>query len=134
MIYKSVFAWFGLMILAVLNGAIRELGYKSAIGELPAHQLSTLTLIILFGIYFYFIFKKIKMTNNVNAWTVGIIWFSLTLLFEFGMGIFVNKQSLRELLHAYNLFEGQVWLFIPLWVLTAPYVFYKVSILKSEIK
>ncbi|NVM20147.1 MAG: hypothetical protein HWN68_00015 [Desulfobacterales bacterium] len=40
--------WIGLFALAVLNGAIREIFYKEALGELAAHQLSTLTGCLLF--------------------------------------------------------------------------------------
>jgi hypothetical protein len=49
MILPYIFAWFILVVAAILNGAIREAVYKNSLGELHAHQLSTLTGIILFG-------------------------------------------------------------------------------------
>ena len=46
-----LFAWFPMLILAILNGILRDLGYKKYIGDLAAHQLSTVSLLILFGVY-----------------------------------------------------------------------------------
>ncbi len=49
MILRYAAAWLLLMIAAVANGAVRELVYRPAAGELAAHQISTLTAILLFG-------------------------------------------------------------------------------------
>ena len=49
MILRYAAAWLLLMIAAVANGAVRELVYRSAVGELAAHQISTVTAILLFG-------------------------------------------------------------------------------------
>ena len=51
MLLTYTLAWFPLVILAILNGALRERGYKRFMSELRAHQLSTLIGIILVGIY-----------------------------------------------------------------------------------
>ena len=44
---KYILVWFVLVIVAIINGAIRNEVYKDALGDLRAHQLSTLTGIIL---------------------------------------------------------------------------------------
>ncbi len=49
MILKYFFAWFGMMVLAIINGGLRDLAYKSHVGDLPAHQISTVILIVLFA-------------------------------------------------------------------------------------
>jgi hypothetical protein len=38
-------------LLAILNATVREKYFKNNLSELAAHQLSTVTLIILIGIY-----------------------------------------------------------------------------------
>ena len=48
-----VAAWFGLVVLAVMNGTLREKGYGPYLTELSAHQLSTLLGIVLFGFYIW---------------------------------------------------------------------------------
>ncbi len=49
----------------------------------------------------------------------------MTEAFEFGMGRFIEGASWNTLFHAYNVFVGQVWMFVPLWVLIGPYVFFR---------
>jgi hypothetical protein len=39
-------------VLAIINGAFRDLVYKPHVGDLPAHQISTVTLIVLLAGYF----------------------------------------------------------------------------------
>ena len=45
--------WAGMLILAILNGAVREKIYGPSMPELSAHQLSTVTGIIIFGVYIW---------------------------------------------------------------------------------
>ncbi len=40
------------------------------------------------------------------------------------MGL-IARESWSTLFHVYNIFAGQVWIFIPLWVLVGPYVFFR---------
>jgi len=45
--------WFPMVILAIVNGSIREKFYTRFLSLLGAHQLSTLSGIIIFGVYFW---------------------------------------------------------------------------------
>jgi len=47
MILKYFLAWFGMMVFAIINGGLRDFVYKSHVGDLPAHQISTVMLIVL---------------------------------------------------------------------------------------
>ncbi len=55
MLLKYFFAWFGMMALAIINGGMRDFAYKQKIGDLAAHQISTVALIILLAGYFSFL-------------------------------------------------------------------------------
>lgn len=114
-----------MMVLAILNGGFRDLVYKARIGELAAHQVSTLTLMVLFSIYFRFLAKRRPILSVDQTWVIGGMWLVMTLAFEFGFGHFVAGDSWGQLLQAYNLLDGQVWVLIPLWVLIGPYVFFR---------
>jgi hypothetical protein len=57
-IYKHILWWLTFPFVGILNGVLREATYKKFTGDLLAHQISTVTGIIFFGIIFYFIFKK----------------------------------------------------------------------------
>ena len=52
MLLKYFLAWFGMMILAILNGGLRDVLYKPRVGDLVAHQISTVILLVLFAAYF----------------------------------------------------------------------------------
>ena len=125
MILKYFFPWFGMMVLAIINGGLRDLAYKSHVGDLPAHQISTVILIVLLAGYFRFLTTIWPVKSASQAWVIGGIWLLMTEAFEFGMGRFIVGDSWSKLFHAYNVFAGQVWIFIPLWVLIGPYVFFR---------
>jgi hypothetical protein len=127
-IYKHILWWFAFPFVAILNGALREATYKKLAGELPAHQISTITGIVFFGIIFYFIFKKWKIESLKHAILVGVIWLGLTILFEFGFGHYIMGNTWEKLLHDYNLAEGRVWSLFLVWITIAPFVFYWSSI------
>jgi hypothetical protein len=125
-VYKHILWWFTFPFIAIFNATIRELVYKNTLGDLAAHQISTATGIIFFGIIFYFIFKKWKIESVKHAILVGLIWLGLTILFEFGFGHYIMGNPWQKLLHDYNLAEGRVWSLFLVWITVAPFVFYKI--------
>jgi apolipoprotein N-acyltransferase len=131
-LYKHILWWFAFPILGILNGTLREYTYKIFVGDLTAHQISTVTGIIFFGIVFYFIFKKWKIESVKYAILTGLIWLSLTILFEFGFGHYVMGNSWEKLFHDYNLSKGRVWGVLLIWITIAPYIFYKILNRKNE--
>ena len=119
-----LFAWFPMLILAILNGILRDLGYKKYIGDLAAHQLSTVSLLILFGIYICLIVKKYTPSSTSQSVLLGLFWMVLTLLFEFGFGAY-RGNSWEKMLLDYNLFRGRIWMLAPIALAIGPYVCYK---------
>jgi hypothetical protein len=69
-IYAS--CWIGMVVIAILNGAIREKVYGKFISELAAHQLSTIVGLVLFGIYIWIITGIFPIesakTSTVHRW------------------------------------------------------------------
>ena len=123
--FKYFLAWFPMLLLAILNGTLRDLGYKKYTGDLTAHQISTITLIILFAFYIGCIINRFPPSSSAQAIFIGIIWVLLTLCFEFGFGRY-RGNSWSVLFADYNLMKGRIWVLIPIWMLIAPYVFYKI--------
>jgi hypothetical protein len=124
-VLKYFFAWFGMMVIAVVNGGLRDFVYKPYVGDLSAHQISTAALVLLLAGYYRILAAVLPLRSASQAWIVGVMWLLMTEAFEFGMGRLIEGASWNSLFHAYNLCAGQVWLFIPLWVLIGPYVFFR---------
>ena len=127
MITKYILVWFVLAIVANINGIIRNEVYQDVLGDLRAHQLSTLILITLFGLVIWGFTRLWKITSAKQAWTIGFIWLGMTILFEFIFGHFVIGHPWSKLLHDYNIFQGRIWILILIWTTVAPYFFYRLS-------
>lgn len=123
---KYLLLWFPMVILAVINGTARDLGYKKYFGELTAHQISTITLLLILGIYIFLSIKKYPPQTGRESLLIGLLWMVLTLTFEFGFGLY-RGNTWSQLLDAYNITKGNLWLLIPLWLAFAPYLFYQLN-------
>lgn len=113
-------AWLGLSALAIANGVAREGLYGEAVGDQAAHQISTVTLIMLIAGYSWLLQRWWPLTSSRAAWQVGAAWVAMTIAFEFGFGHYVTGNSWSALLADYNILEGRLWLLIPLTILLAP--------------
>ncbi|QBZ98540.1 hypothetical protein [Flavobacterium sangjuense] len=121
---KYFLLWFPMLILAIINGAARDLWYTKYSNELIAHQISTVSLMLLLGIYIAFVIKKHPPQSETESLGIGLVWMMLTLGFEFGFGLY-RGNSWAQLLDAYNITKGHLWLLIPIWLVLAPYLFFK---------
>jgi len=120
-----IFAWFGMVVLTIANGIIRERFYGQFMPDLSAHQLSTLIAIILFGVYIFIITGVFQIQSGKQAVTIGGMWLIMTVIFEFGFGHFVVGHSWTRLSMDYDILHGRVWILVLVWTFIAPYVFYR---------
>ncbi len=51
MYLRYFIAWLPLIVLGLLNATIRQVVYARYVSELQAHQISTVTICVLVGIY-----------------------------------------------------------------------------------
>ncbi|MDY6988579.1 MAG: hypothetical protein SWQ30_11040 [Thermodesulfobacteriota bacterium] len=119
-------SWIGMVILAIVNGAIREKVYGPFMDELPAHQISTLIGLILFGLYIWILAGVFRIQSSRQALLIGGMWLMMTIFFEFGFGHFLLGHPWGKLFHDYNLFKGRLWSLVLVWTALAPYLFYRV--------
>lgn len=110
----AVSVWVLFVILAVLNGLIREILLKNFLGDGVARSLSSLIMCgLVFAVSYGFVVQMPPMGPG-TLWNVGWLWLGLSLLFEFGFGHFVLGESWGSLLADYNIFRGR--LLILAWV------------------
>ncbi len=123
---KYFFAWFGMVVIAIANGTLRQWGYLPLVGELAAHQISSATLILFFFLYFWIVSGKWPLRSPREAWSVGLFWFGMTIAFEFGFGHFVFGNPWSKLLHDYDITEGRLWSLVLLAILVGPYCLFRI--------
>ena len=121
MILRAVAVWGGLLVLAVLNGGIRDLWLSPWLGDTIGRALSTMLLCGLILITSWVTIGWIRPASAREALGIGALWLALTLAFEFGVGHYGFGKAWAELLADYNLRRGRVWLAVLVVTLLAPF-------------
>jgi len=120
MLFRAILIWVGILILASINGAVRDLLVAPRFGDLIARAISTIILCILIALVTWWSIVWIRPLNNRAALGIGIVWLVLTLTFEFGFGHFVSGKPWAELLADYDVQRGRIWVLVLIATLLAP--------------
>ena len=119
---RLVLGWLGLLPIMIANGVARQSLYGSSMSELLAHQVSTITGVILLLAYTWLLLPRLGIDSPRRAWMAGGLWLGLTVVFEFGFGHFVAGHSWSRLFQDYSLLEGRVWSLFLVVVFVAPWL------------
>ena len=122
---KYLAVWLSLAIVAVVNGTVRQFTYGKFVQELAAHQISTITAILASSAIVWTANRWWPIRSVSQAWSIGVSWLMLTLIFEFGFGHYIAGHTWDRLLADYNLLEGRVWSLFLMWVAVLPIVIFK---------
>ena len=122
MLIKYTLLWVPLPFIFIANGLLRQFGYGPHMSDLAAHQISSLVGLVLLGVYVWCLNQFWPLPSGAQAVAVGVVWFLMTVLFEFVFGHFVAGHSWETLLRDYNLAAGRIWLLVLLWTALAPWV------------
>jgi len=95
-----------MLVVASVNGAIRETLLIPAIGDAAGRAISTVALCVLVLLLTWLTIRWIEPRSSRDAWTVGALWVALTLGFEFLAGHFLFGDPWSQLLEDYNVFRG----------------------------
>lgn len=119
--FRSILFWFLFIPIAIINGIIRTSVYQPIIGDLKGHLVSSLIFSVLFIIYSYIFVKTYKGTfEKHDLLKIGLLWVSLTIIFEFGFGHYIAGHTWKYLLADYNIFRGRVWFLVLLVIAFSP--------------
>lgn len=117
----SVGLWVVFVILAIINGTIRNSVYTPKLGEHKGHVISSVVAVCYILVVNYFFVDSLKVSVTLtDLLLVGIFWVTLTVLFEFGFGHYVVGHSWVHLLSEYNLIKGRLWSLVLLSTFGAP--------------
>ncbi|WP_071516530.1 hypothetical protein [Geitlerinema sp. PCC 9228] len=117
--------WFPMIAIAIANAGVRETWYGKHVKELTAHQISTISGILLFSLYIGTLVYFVPPVSIPQAIAIGGMWLVMTVAFEFLFGRYVAKHSWEKLLADYNILKGRLWLLVLVVIATAPYGFYR---------
>jgi hypothetical protein len=120
MLFRAVVVWFGILVLASLNGALRDLIVAPRSGDTIARAISTVILCGLILLVTWYTIRWVGPQSPTQALGVGAFWLVLTLCFELGAGRYTGKPW-AVILEDYNLLRGRIWLLVPIVTFLAPY-------------
>jgi len=113
--------WLFLIPIAVLNGALREVVIEPLMGWY-AQPISGVILCFLIFIMCYFYIPRLGNGNRSTYIFIGFIWVLLTVIFEFTLGLIFMGNTLNELLDAYNIKTGNLWVIVLLCTGISPWL------------
>ena len=120
--FRAVAIWGALLIVAVLNGGVRDIWLSPRLGDTAGRALSTVLLCGLILFVTWWTIRWIRPATAGEALSIGALWLCLTLAFEFLVGHYGLGRTWSELLADYDLRRGRIWLavlvvtlFAPLW-------------------
>jgi hypothetical protein len=121
MIKKSLFICLAIIPFAFLNGGLRELVLNPLLGEKFSLPLSGFSLCLLIFALCWFCIPRIGRGTAKTYWTIGLWWMLLTVLFETGV-ILLEGDTLSEVVKAYDITTGNLWLMCVLFIGIVPWL------------
>jgi hypothetical protein len=120
MIWRALAVWLAILLLANINGAVRELWIIPDIGEVAGRAVSTVILCALVLLLTWLTIGWIRPIAPADAMKIGALWLVLTLAFEFLVGHYLFRKPWAVLLEDYNVAQGRIWVVVLVVVLLAP--------------
>ena len=126
MVKKSILIWLSLIPLGILNGGFREVFLTPRLGENYAQPVSGIILLILLFFGSLILIPRIGKGSPKTYWIIGALWVVLTIIFETVFGL-ATGDTMMELLKAYDVTTGNLWLLVVLFTGIAPWLVAKIK-------
>ncbi|HXV13617.1 MAG TPA: hypothetical protein VEC56_05370 [Candidatus Krumholzibacteria bacterium] len=117
---KSLVLWLVILVLAMLNGALREKVLIPALGSFAGLVGSGVVLSICVFLVALCAAPWYGRLPRRQWWLIGMFWLLLTVGFEFGFGHFVQREPWSGLLEAYTFQGGNIWPLVLVVTLVSP--------------
>ncbi len=118
---KALAVWVGILVLAVVNGLVREAVLIPRLGTALGMPLSGLLLSCLIVAVAYLTLPWLVARGSSQLWSIGLGWLALTLIFEFSFGL-LRGQTLATILEAYTFKDGNLWPMVLVVTAVAPWL------------
>lgn len=120
--FKASLIWLLLMLVAIVNGVLREQILVPALGMNVALPVSGISLSVLVLVVSYFSLPWFGQHAASTFLFVGLQWLLITLIFEFVFGHYVVGKSWHDLIQVFNVTSGDLFLLVLLVSLFGPYL------------
>jgi hypothetical protein len=120
LLLKSAAIWISFIPIAIINGLLREKYLVPFFSMSLALPLSGISCALLFFILAYFSLPWLNPLTLYQSLLIGLFWLVMTVLFEFLFGRIVAHKPWEELMQAYNLSSGNLWILVLIVIAAAP--------------
>ena len=120
MLLRTLAVWVGILVLASVNGALRDLVMTPRLGDPVARTISTVLLCGLVLLVTWLTLTWIGPCSRTDAIVIGGVWVACTLAFEFLAGHYLFRKPWVELLADYDLRRGRIWIAVLVVTFAAP--------------
>ena len=120
MLKRLLIVWFAMLLVASVNGGVREALLVPMMAPGSARAVTTLLLCAIVFLLTYFTIEWIDPRSSHDDWVIGGLWVALTLAFEFLAGHYLFGNPWSELFAEYNVFRGRIWILAIITILVAP--------------
>ena len=117
---RATIVWLGILVLASINGAVRDLLVAPRLGDTVARAISTVILCVAVVLVTWSAIGWLRPRTARAALVLGGWWVALTLTFEFGVGHYVLHKPWAALLADYDLTRGRIWIAVLFTTFLAP--------------
>lgn len=119
---KALGVWAVILVLAMLNGVLREALLIPMFGSAPGVVVSGLFLCgLILAVTWFLLLPWLGVRSSSHFLLIGFGWLILTLIFEFSFGLLRGK-TMAEILAAYTFKNGNVWPAVLLVTAAAPWL------------
>lgn len=122
MIKKSILIWLSIVPLGILNGILREEVLTPLLGKDRSMPLSGILLCLFILLVAYLFIPRLGKGSVKQYILMGITWLVMTVGFEFAFGYFAMNKPIEELISAYNIGTGNLWLLVVLFTALVPWL------------
>jgi hypothetical protein len=120
MLVRALGVWLVILLLAMVNGSVRNALVAPRVGDQAAHLIATVVLSALVVLLVLWTIPWIGPASRGDALRIGAMWVVLTLAFEFLAGHYLFGAPWERLLADYDLLRGRIWPLVLLTTFVAP--------------
>ena len=89
-----------------------KLAYEPRFGELTAHEIGMTTRIVYIFLLAYLLQRYNPAHTSRDLIHVGVLWLILTLLFEWGGSLLIQRRTVSDILIGWRVWEGYMWPYV----------------------